>query len=370
MSTCNQNEDSEGKHRRPERLSVSVIVPCRNEQRFIQECLDSILDQASTANVVEVLVVDGMSTDATRQLVANYAANDERVQLLDNPKEIVPAALNLGIQRARGDVIVRLDAHSKYPPTYICDCVRLLLKSGAANAGGRVVTSPNGDGPWAIPISRVTAHRFGVGNGAFRTSERPGFVDTVPFGTFRRELFSKIGFFDELLTRNQDNEFNARIIRNGYKIAFDPRIRVEYKNQATLKGLVDQAYFTGMWNTYTFWLFPYTFSPRRIVPVTFVAYLFLLPAGISFFQLPVAIVSPLLIYLLITAGVSFNSNYATINNLRTAITFIAYHVSYGIGSWYGIVNLIDGRWKRFLGKPLRVSLPDKASRTIGKVEEA
>ena len=125
----------------------------------------------------------------------------------------------------------------------------------------------------------VTAHRFGVGDSAFRTGRRPGLVDTVPCGTFHRALFKEVGLFDERLTRNQDNELNARILQAGYRIAFDPGISIHYRNQPDLKGRVRQAYFTGMWNVYTLLLHPYTWKWRRFVPMAFVSYLAILASA-------------------------------------------------------------------------------------------
>jgi len=329
---------------------ITVIIPCRNEASFIGPCLDSVLAGDVPADRLEIIVADGMSTDGTRETVARYCAKYPSIRLIDNPKFTVSPALNAGIRLAKGELIIRLDAHSQYPPSYIADCAALLEKTGAANAGGSVINVANGNNPWAEPIRFVTGHVFGVGNGACRTSDRAGFVDTVPFGTFRREIFQKAGFFDERLTRNQDNEFNARLIRAGYKIAFDPKIKIQYRNQASLSGLLFQAYYTGMWNVYTLRLCPYTFRWRRFIPPLFVLYLLLLPVAV---KLGVIALLPLLLYLFLTVIFSASDNYPVPVKIRIAATFISYHLAYGAGTLCGGLFLLTGRWKSYLYKPLK-----------------
>lgn len=344
-----------GESRMSMRPFVSIIIPCLNEEHFIGACLDSIEANDYPKERLEVIVVDGMSGDDTRAIVEQYSARSSYIKRLDNPYKIVPTALNIGIKNARGELIMRMDAHSVYSPTYIFDCVRLMESSDVQNAGGRVIAIPNGDGFWAIPIVRVTSSGFGVGGGAFRTGTKPGFVDTVPFGIFRKSLFTKIGYFDERLVRNQDNEFNARIRKNGYRIIFDPEIKIYYKNQATLKGLVRQAFYTGMWNVYTLSLHPYTFQRRRFIPAIFLGYLFSLVcislvwdgALIAAYSVPAAV------YLALNLNFSFDRHYPFGINIRTFFTFICYHLSYGMGTYYGILCRVTGIWKRYISRPLK-----------------
>lgn len=333
-------------------VSVSVIIPCRNERDYIGRCLDTLLAWKLPKGGIEILAVDGMSTDGTRDILAKYEAADDRIRVLDNPGRIVPTALNIGIARSRGEFIVRIDAHAEYPSDYLLRCLDLLHSAGAVNAGGRVVTIPNGEGPWARAVASVTSHPFGVGGSAFRTAETPGFVDTVPFGTFRRSLFDKLGGFDERLTRNQDNEFNSRIIHSGGRIAFDPGIRVIYKNQASLRGLVRQAYHTGMWNVYTLRLHPHTFALRRFIPAGFVAFLACTPFATlvrGWGQGAFLIVGLYVLACLIASG---RGRRFGAPDMKTAATFACYHASYGLGEWVGLWNLITNRWLAQLGQPL------------------
>lgn len=329
-------------------VRVSIIIPCRNEAEHIAACIESALAFDWPQDKLEMLFVDGMSTDKTAGIIAAYAGKYPFIKLLTNPAKTVPPAMNIGIKAAKGEIIVRLDAHSSYPPDYLSRCVTLLLANdNTANAGGRFINVTNGNGPWAEPVRYVTGHSFGVGNGAFRTGTKTAFVDTVPFGTFRREIFDKVGYYDERLTRNQDNELNERIIRAGYKIAFDPEIKIFYKNQATLSGLLKQAYSTAAWNVYTLKLFPYTFRWRRFIPAAFVGYLLCL----TILRGPLFRI-PLLLYLLLAVYASASAPGSPAAKIRVLITFITYHVAYGAGTFRGLFNLLTGRWKNLLGKPL------------------
>ncbi len=335
---------------------VSVVIPCRNEAKTAAALIDSLLKLDHPRERLEILFVDGMSTDGTREALAAAAREHAHMRVVDNPGRIVPVAMNIGIRASRGEIIVRLDAHSEYPPDYVSRCVRLLEETGAGNAGGRCDNVPNGDGPWARAVAYVTGHRFGVGGSAFRTAETPGFVDTVPFGTFKREVFDKAGFFDERLTRNQDNEFNARLIKHGYKIAFDPSIRIRYRNQATLGGLARQGWFTGMWNVYTLRLHPHSWQYRRFIPAGFVADLLVLPAAA--FLPPAAAVAaaaPLVLYALLAVYCALGAGREGGGAVRAAAVFVSYHLSYGSGTLAGVFNLLTGRWRSQVGRPL---IPD------------
>jgi succinoglycan biosynthesis protein ExoA len=336
-----------------ERPFVSIVIPCRNEAPFVRGLVASLLAQDHPCERLEVLFVDGRSTDGTRAALEEAARAHPFMRVLDNPGRIVPTAMNIGIKAARGTVIVRLDAHSEYPADYVSRCVALLLATGAGNVGGRFANVPNGDGAWAKAVCYVTGHRFGVGGGAFRTGTAAGFVDTVPFGTFPRKVFDEVGFYDERLTRNQDNELNARLIKRGYKIAFDPAIAIRYRNQATLGGLLHQAYYTGMWNVYTLALHPHSLQWRRFAPAAFSGYLAAL-AGVAAARpalVPLACV-PLALYLLLAAGSALGAGEPGGGFARAAATFVSYHLFYGGGTWAGVFNLATGRWRRYIGRPL------------------
>lgn len=333
--------------------SVTIIIPCRNEGLHIAACLDGVVAFDYPKSLIEIIVIDGMSSDSTRKTVEQYSKIHGNIRLVFNSKEIVPVGLNIGIKSAKGECIVRLDAHSIYPKGYLKDCLKLLLQTGAANAGGMLIPVPNGNGVWSRSVAHVTSNRFGVGAGAFRVGTTPGFVDTVPYGTFRRDIFEKVGYFDERLTRNQDNEFNSRLLSHGYKIAFDPNIKIHYKNKATLSGLMHQGFFTGMWNVYALVLCPYTLKVRRFVPAVFFLYLLFLMvvlwAKFSYWQLSLL---PLLTYLTANAIASFQGSHSIWVIFRNFLTFFGYHLSYGSGSWYGVICIATGKWRGHIGVPL------------------
>ena len=217
---------------------VSVIVPCRDEVRFIERCLASISATTHPRDRLEIIVVDGMSDDGTREVLSRAAARDDRLTVLDNPALIAPAAMNLGIARAVGGVIMRMDAHCEYPPEYIPTLVAALDQSGAANVGGVTQVLPAADTPVARAIALALSHRAGVGNSYFRIglpSRR--WVDTVPFGCWKRETLERGGLFDESLPRNQDDEFNMRLRRAGGRILLLPDVVTRYYARATLRQL-------------------------------------------------------------------------------------------------------------------------------------
>lgn len=337
-----------------ERPFVSIVIPCRNESSYISLCIDSILANDYPKDKYEVIIVDGLSTDVTREIIESYIKSNPNIRLLDNPGKTTPRAFNLGIQNSMGEYILILNAHSTYPQSYISRTVDLYLGNDVANAGGRLINVPNGDGPWASPIAYVTGHRFGVGNGAFRINNNSGsYVDTVAFGFYRKSIFNEIGLFDERLTRNQDNELNDRLRKAGYKIILDPAIEIYYKNQANLFGLAHQGFYTGMWNVYTFKLFPYTFKWRRFVPAAFVAYLLSLPAIVFFIPRGGYYILPAVLYLGLNLSISVGAEHPLPVRARISATFFSYHLAYGFGTWLGVINVITGRWRGHLGKPLR-----------------
>jgi len=187
--------------------TVSFVMPVRNEEAHIRASLQSLVEQ--TYSLAEIIVVDGKSSDGTRKIVDEIRKRDSRIRLLDNPAGIVPVAMNLGIRAAHGDVIIRADGHTIYPVDYAATCVKYLQQTGADNVGGPCVTAPADESFGARLVAAILSNPFGVGNARFRTSCREGYVDTVPFGAFRKDIFDRIGTYNEKLVRNQEIELNA-----------------------------------------------------------------------------------------------------------------------------------------------------------------
>ncbi len=198
---------------------VSIVVPCRNEAEYIGPLLDSILANDYPHDRLEVLVVAGMSADGTREAVAPYAERHPSIRLLDNPRRITPCALNLGISQAGGAIIFRMDAHDRYPMNYIGDLVAWLERTGADHVGGVRVTLPADGTAVARAIALALAHPFAVGSPGYRRgTPEPREEGTAPLGCYRREVFARVGLFDEELVRNQDAEFDFRLRKAGQRM--------------------------------------------------------------------------------------------------------------------------------------------------------
>lgn len=323
---------------------VTVIMPVRNEAAHIQRSLGSVLQQDYPASSMEILVVDGMSADATRDLVRELATQhpERDVRLLDNPRRIAPSAMNIGVSASRGSLLIRLDGHAVYPPDYVRLCVDASRLSGADNVGGVFVGQADVGGASAELVSALTTHRFGVGDATYRLGAQAGFTDTVPYGCYRREVFDKIGRFDERLARNQDYELNRRLLKCGGSIWLDPRIRVLYYNQRTLSGLFRQSFLNGKWNAWTWWVAPYAFASRHAIPALFVLWLITVVLANALLALPAWFLPTVLApYILLSIGSSLQQarRLGTWMAPVLPLLFLAHHSSYGVGTLWGLVLL-------------------------------
>ena len=324
---------------------MSVVMPVRNEADFIERSLSSALAQDYPMSQVEILVVDGMSEDGTRQRVEDSARRFPLIRLIDNPRRIVPTALNLGIEAARGQWVIRLDAHSVYPPDYLRRCVETAQRTGADNVGGVCRTLPRDESTSARLVQALSTSRFGVGGARFRVGGHEGQVDTVAFGCFRRRAFAEVGLFDERLARNQDYEFNRRLVAAGKHVWLDPAIQATYFNQATLSGLFGQASGTGKWNPWTWFVAPYAFAPRHAVPSLFVLGLLgAIGLTASFRWGWVALAAILVPYTALAVLASFQQARQFGLKLLPSLPllFFAYHASYGLGTLWGALRLLVG----------------------------
>lgn len=321
--------------------TVSIIAPCRNEAAYIEKAINSILQNDYPKDLIELLVVDGISTDSTREIIERMADRDNRIKLLDNPKKIVPSAMNIGISRSHGEYIIRIDCHSTFARDYIPKCVEISQRTGADNVGGYIETLPGADTAVARAIAKATSSRFGVGNSEFRLSGPEQEVDTVPFGAFRKDLFEKTGLYDERLARNQDIELNSRIRKAGGRIIISPEIKLGYYNRATYRQLWRQSFNNGLWNPYTLWLTGGGLSTRHFVPMFFVLGLITLGAGTIFFE-PVKwiLLSYVLLYLLVASRFALRSaGQKKAAALLILWSYITLHTAYGLGSLWSIVTI-------------------------------
>ena len=225
---------------------VSIVIPCRNEAGNIESCLRSVLNQEPVEGGFEVLVVDGMSDDGTRDIIQEMAREeDARVRLLDNPQRFQSFAINLGIKAARGQIIVRMDAHTEYASDYLRLCVQMLRENRADNVGGPARTKA--DSYMQRAIAAAYHSPFSVGGARFHNVDYEGYVDTVTYGCWYKETLLRLGLFDEELIRSQDDELNLRLIRSGGKIWQSPQIKSWYRPRASLKALFKQYEQYGYW---------------------------------------------------------------------------------------------------------------------------
>jgi len=323
-------------------IEVSVIIPVYNEERYIARCLDSILQQDYPEEQMEVIIVDGNSTDSTSDIIDFYLKKHPFMKMIVNPDRIVPKAMNLGIKVASGKIIMRADAHTSYSQTYIETCMATMNKIEADNVGGVITTLPGKNTLIAKAISLATSNIFGVGNSRFRISDKAGYTDTVPFGAYRKEIFDKIGLYNEKLIRNQDIELNARIIEDGGKIYLNPEIKSYYYNRSTLRELWQQNFNNGIWNVFTMLINPHSLSLRHFVPFAFVLFLILsmiigLFSPIGIIALMSILSSYVIVSLIFSIHLSVKNGFQLI--LVLPIVFWVLHVSYGLGSCWGIITI-------------------------------
>ncbi len=340
-----------------EKPMVSAIMRCRNEARSIEKALMTVLKGDYPADRMELLVVDGMSTDGTREIVQKIAAEDSRIKLLDNPAKILPSATNIGIKAAQGEYIVALDAHLTYSRNYITKCIETIQRTRADNVGGYWTTLPGADTSVAKAIAAALSSKFGIGNSTFRLSGLEQEVDTVPFGTYRKDLFDKIGLYDERLVRNQDIELNSRIRKAGGHIVISPEIKLNYYSRATYSGLKQQAFNNGLWGPYVVWLTGGGLYLRHFMPVFFVLGLITFTIG-AFFWRPVKWVLLSYILLYVSTALVFSIKVAQHKKAHAILilwSYIVLHVSYGFGSLWAIITIpfkFPDRHKKKTGKPL------------------
>jgi succinoglycan biosynthesis protein ExoA len=226
-------------------VHVSVIVPCRNEIRHIRAFLDSIFRQELGHIEMEVLVADGMSDDGTRLVLGEFEKRFTAIKVFDNPEEIASTGLNRAIREARGEIIIRMDAHTIYAPDYVHSCVNVLNETNADNVGGPALT--RADGYIAQAIAHAFHTRFATGGAKFRDPRYEGPVDTVPYGCWHKSTLERIGMFDEKQVRSQDDELNRRLVSSGGKVWQSPRIVSWYQPRTSLSGLFRQYFQYGFW---------------------------------------------------------------------------------------------------------------------------
>jgi len=317
----------------PHKQSVSIVMPVRNEKRYIKQCLDSILDQDYSA-IKEIIISDGQSDDGTIDFLDEYKRRDSRIRLLTNHYKIQTIALNQCIRSATSDIIVRIDAHAFYPKEYVSSCIQCLLETKAANVGG---PCRNKEREGFIPslINIVHESPFGLGASKFRRTRYKGFVDSVWPGVFWRRVFSEVGYFNESLVRTEDMEFNRRLRDRGYTIYLTPEIEVYYYARDNISDLLKQNFFNGWGVMQNIFVTGKITALRHLVPLAFVSFLIISGSLIFFFPQarPILIIG-IGVYAL--ANILFSLQEAFKKGIKylfsLPLMFLLLHLTYGLGS--------------------------------------
>jgi succinoglycan biosynthesis protein ExoA len=331
---------------------VSVVVPCRNETSTIVRCIESIVEGDYPQERLEILVVDGASDDDTRARVEALGPRYPMLRLIANAGRTTPRGLNIGIRAAKGTVVLRVDAHSIVGNNYVRRCVEQLLSCNADNVGGIMHTLPASRSLIDRAIAASISHRFGVGNSHFRVHTRePLLVDTVFGGCYRREVFDRIGYFNEDLPRTQDMEFNSRLRAAGGSILLVPTIETFYFAQSGLLAFISKNYVNGMWSVLVAGFTPqFPLSIRHLVPLVAVA-----AAGVLFLLSPIINHAIGLLVLLSVAyaamALSASAHAAHTRRDWTLVAvlplmFLCLHTAYGVGSFVGLIRLTTLRLRR------------------------
>lgn len=336
---------------------ITIILPIRNEAAYIERCLSAILSQDYSGEI-EILIVDGMSTDDTRQKIQQFLGQISTVnlKLLDNPGKIVPTGINIALRQAMGDIIIRVDGHTLIASDYVRQCIAALQRSGADNVGGRM--NAIGKTLFGKVVALATSTPFGVGGSRFHYSEQEEFVDTVYMGAWPRRVFEKIGLFDEELVRDQDDEFSYRLRAAGGKILLSPNIKSEYTVRSTPRALWRQYFQYGLYKVRVLQKHPRQMSLRQFAPPLFVLAL-LFSALLVFFPatrllslfIPIAYLLSNLAASFLTAIRAQKSSQSPlpIYYLLLPLTFAILHISYGLGFLLGLIKFWN-RWGDKTGK--------------------
>ena len=319
-----------------DKIIVSIIIPVYNEERYIKECLDSLVAQSYPTESTEIIIVDGCSTDKTVELCESYISK-ANICIMTNSMKRTTYALNIGIDKAKGKYIIRMDAHAKYASDYVEKCVFYLDTKDIDNVGG--VAETRGKGVIGNAIAHMLSSKFGVGGSAFRTNGKSGYVDTVPFGAFRKDVFDRIGLFNHKLPRSEDNDINARIRAAGGKIWLANDIRFIYYCRDSLNGILKMAIQNGNALFRTIKENPTAMSIRHFVPFTFFLSLIVLPVlSLLWHGAKVLLGVELFLYIALDAYFSFRKD-----NRQCALILIwmfpVFHFVYGLGSFLGLIGV-------------------------------
>lgn len=320
--------------------TVSIIIPMRNEEHYIGECLESVVQQDYPVNLTEILVIDGMSTDSSVHVVKRFQEEHPHIRLLYNSRQRTTYALNIGIANSVGAIIARVDAHCAIQPDYVRRCVETLQKTGAQNVGG--LMRPGGEGFLERAIGLAISSPFGIGWGKFHYYHKQVEVDTVYLGAYVRNVFDKIGFYDEEAHYSEDDEFNFRLTQAGGKIVLNPDIKSEYRPRSSLTSLGRQFFNYGFGKVRSIQKHGRPFSIRHLIPSLFILSLML---GLTLYVFVHPLFGWLTALILVTYGllssiasvkISYREGWRFL--LVIPVIFATIHISYGVGFLLGLLR--------------------------------
>ena len=318
-----------------EKIIITAMVVVRNEEKYIMQCLNSLIEQDFPKNEYEIIVVDGYSDDNTLEIVKGFIDKNNKnikIRLLMNKRKILAAGWNIGIKNANGKYVVRIDAHATANKDFLSKSLETMnrMPKNVACVGGKItsVSLKNGD----EIVSKVLSSPFGIGNSKFRYSDKEQYVDTVAFGLYRKDVFNDVGYFDETLERNQDNNMHNRIRKKGYKFYFNPEIKSNYYVRNSLKKMLRQGFLNGKWNIVVFRQDSKSLSLRHVIPLFFVLSIIvlLLLSFVNVFFLYV-LAFELFLYVLFAIVFALKKTKKMLEIIKMLIYYFLLHVSYGIG---------------------------------------
>ena len=322
------------------KILVTAMIVVRNEENYIEKSFKSLLEQDFPKDMYEIIIIDGCSTDNTLNIVKKLMSKYEdkiKITLLKNEKKILAAGWNIGIKHASGKYVVRIDAHASAEKDFIKNSLETIQKlpEDVACVGGKLksVYLENED----KTISKVLSSPFGIGNSKFRYSDKAQYVDTVAFGLYKKEVFDKVGYFDETLERNQDNNMHNRIRKAGYKFYFNPEIRSNYYVRSNLKKMIKQGFSNGKWNIIVFKQDKKSLSLRHLIPLLFVlSIIFLSILSCFIYQFIYVLALEMGLYIILGLIFAFKKTKNVIEALKMILYFFLLHISYGVGSLISI----------------------------------
>lgn len=319
---------------------VSALLVTRNEQDYIEKSLLSLIHQTYPKDKYEIIIIDGESTDNTvgivERLIKEYKRDSFDIRLISNPKHILSAGWNLGIKAAKGEYVVRIDAHAEAPEDFIEKGVQTIESiKDVVCVGGKLITkSINNDGDI---VSKVLSSPFGVGNSSFRVSDKPSYTDTAVYGLYKKEVFNQVGYFNEQYVRNQDIELHSRIRAAGGKFYFNPDICCTYFSRSSVKKMLGQAFGNGKWNMVLLKNQNSALRFRHMVPFAFVLFLFsTIILGFINVWFWIASLSVLTLHLLIGTIAAIKKTSKVMEVLEMPFLFLGLHFSYGMGYLSGL----------------------------------